>query len=90
MKLYRIQARCNNLYFDKMLEADNDAAALEAFSNGVNSGEIVGADESFYDERVYITFEEVDRDVITTAGVGKTSVGVQVGKPSVGSGESNS
>jgi hypothetical protein len=73
-----------------MLEADNDAAALEAFSNGVNSGEIVGADESFYDERVYITFEEVDRDVITKTGVAKTSVGVQVGKPSVGTGESNS
>ena len=90
MKLYRIQARCNNLYFDKMLEADNDAAALEAFSNGVNSGEIVGADEGFYGNRVYITFEEVDRDVITKAGVGKTSVGVQVGKPSVGTGESNS
>jgi len=89
MKLYRIQARCNNLYFDKMLEADNDAAALEAFSNGVNSGEIVGADESFYDKRVYITFEEVDSDVITKTGVGKTSVGVQVGKPSVSTGKSN-
>ena len=89
MKLYRIQARCNNLYFDKMLEADNDAAALEAFSNGVNSGEIVGADESFYDKRVYITFEEVDSDVITKTGVGKTSVGVQVGKPIVSTGKSN-
>ena len=89
MKLYRIQARCNNLYFDKMLEADNDAAALEAFSNGVNSGEIVGADESFYDERVYITFEEVDRNVITGTSVEKTTVGVQVGQPSIISGESN-
>jgi hypothetical protein len=71
------------------------AIVLQAFedalsTHGVNSGEIVGADESFYDERVYVTFEEVDRDVITTAGVGKTSVGVQVGKPSVSSGESNS
>ena len=90
MKLYRIQARYNNLYFDKMLEAKDDKAALEAFANGVDSGEIVGADESFYGSRTYITFEEVDRDVITTAGVGKTSVGVQVGEPSVGSGESNS
>ena len=90
MKLYRVQARCKNMYYDKTLEAKNDAAALESFANGVNSGEIVGADESFYDERVYVTFEEVDRDVITTAGVGKTSVGVQVGKPSVSSGESNS
>jgi len=90
MKLYRIQARYNNLYFDKIIEAEDDAAALEAFSNGVNSGEIVGADESFYDERVYVTFEEIDKDVITTNGVGETSIGVQMGKPSVNSGESNS
>ena len=90
MKLYRIQARCNNLYFDKMLEADNDAAALEAFSNGVNSGEIVGADESFYGSRTYITFEEVDRDATTKVNLGEASVGVQVGQPSIGSGESNS
>ena len=90
MKLYRVQARCKNIYFNKTLEAENDRAALDTFANGVESGEIVGADESFYDERVYITFEEVDRDVITTAGVGETSVGVQVGKPSVSPGESNS
>ena len=86
MKLYRIQARCNNLYFDKMLEADNDAAALEAFSNGVNSGEIVGEDESFYGSRTYITFEEVDRDATTKVNLGETSVGVQVGNQSVGTG----
>ena len=89
MKLYRIQARCNNLYFDKMLEADNDKAALEAFSNGVNSGEIVGEDESFYGSRTYITFEEVDRDATTKVNLGKTSVGVQVGQHSVVPGESN-
>ena len=89
MKLYRVQARCMNMYFDKTLEAENDKAALEAFSNGVTSGEIVGADESFYGNRVYITFEEVDRDVITTIGVRETSIGVQVGKQSVGTGESN-
>ena len=90
MKLYRVQARCKNIYFDKMLEAKDDRAALDAFANGVESGEIVGTDEGFYGNRTYVTFEEVDRDVITTAGVGKTSVGVQVGKPSVSSGESNS
>lgn len=47
MKLYRVQARCMNMYFDKMLEAENDRAALDAFANGVESGEITGADESF-------------------------------------------
>ena len=89
MKLYRVQARCKNIYFDKMLEAENDTAALEAFANGVNSGEIVGADESFYGNRVYITFEEVDRDATTKVNLGKTSVGVQVGQQSIGTGKSD-
>jgi len=73
-----------------MLEAKDDKAALEAFANGVDSGEIVGADESFYGNRVYITFEEVDRDATTKVNLGEASVGVQVGQPSIGSGESNS
>ena len=89
MKLYRVQARCKNIYFDKMLEAENDKAALEAFANGVDSGEIVGANEGFYGDRVYITFEEVDRDATTKVNLGKTSVGVQVGQQSVGTGQSN-
>ena len=73
-----------------MLEADNDTAALEAFANGVESGEIVGADESFYGNRIYITFEEVERDATTKVNLGETSVGVQVGNQSVRAGESNS
>ena len=89
MKLYRVQARCMNMYFDKMLEAENDRAALDTFANGVESGEIVGADEAFYGDRVYVTFEEVDRDATTKVNLGKTSVGVQVGQQSVGTGESN-
>ena len=90
MKLYRVQLRYKDLYFDETVEADNDKDALVIFSNGIESETFVGADESFYGDRVYITFEEVDRDVITKTGVAKTSVGVQVGKPSVGTGESNS
>ena len=89
MKLYRVQARCKNIYFDEMLEAENDRAALEAFANGVDSGEIVGADEGFYGDRVYITFEELDRDATTKVNLGETSVGVQVGQQSVGTGQSN-
>jgi len=72
-----------------MLEAENDKAALEAFANGVDSGEIVGADESFYGNRVYITFEEVDRDATTKVNLAETSVGVQMGQHSVVPGESN-
>ena len=89
MKLYRVQARCKNIYFNKMLEAENDTAALEAFANGVTSGEIVGKNESFYGNRTYVTFEEVDRDATTKVNLGKTSVGVQVGQQSVGTGQSN-
>ena len=72
-----------------MLEAENDRAALEAFANGVDSGEIVGADEGFYGDRVYITFEEVDRDATTKVNLGETSVGVQVGQQSIGTGKSD-
>ena len=73
-----------------MLEAENDRAALDTFANGVESREIVGADEAFYGDRVYVTFEEVDRDATTKVNLGEASVGVQVGQPSIGSGESNS
>ena len=89
MKLYRVQLRYKDLYFDEIVEADNDKDALVIFSNGIESETFVGADESFYGDRVYITFEEVDRNVITGASVEKTTVGVQVGKPSIISGESN-
>ena len=73
-----------------MLEAENDKAALDAFANGVTSGEIVGQDESFYGNRTYVTFEEVDRDGPTKVNLGETSVGVQMGNASVGTGKSNS
>lgn len=90
MKLYRVQLRYNNLYFDETVEADNDKDALVIFSNGIESGTFVGADESFYGDRVYITFEEVDRDATTKVNLGETSIGVQVGQHSVVPGESNS
>ena len=90
MKLYRIQARYKEIYIDKMLEAENDKAALETFSNGVNSGEIKGIDEGFYKaDRVYITFEEVDRNVTTTISVKETSAGVQMGQPGITAEQSN-
>ena len=69
-----------------MLEAENDKAALETFANGVESGEIEGADEGFYSDRTFITFEEVDRNATTKVNIGKTSIGVQVGNPSTGAG----
>ena len=87
MKLYRIQARYKSIYIDKTLEAENDKAALETFSNGVNSGEITGTDEGFYGtDRVYITFEEVDRNVSTRTSGEEASVGIAVGNPSITTG----
>lgn len=87
MKLYRIQCRYKNIYLDKILSAADDKAALESFALGVESREIKGTDEGFYHpDRVFITFEEVDSNVTTRTSSGETSVGVQVGEPSVKTG----
>ena len=90
MKLYRVQTNYKNIYINEMLEAENDKAALETFANGVESGEIEGADEGFYSDRTFLTFEEVDRNATTKVNIGETSIGVQMGQPSVGSGKSDS
>ena len=92
MKLYRVQANYKNIYIDEMLEAENDKAALEGFVKKVDSGDVNKKrrprihDPDF----LFVTFEEVDRDATTKIDIGKTSVGVQVGKPGVESGQSNS
>ena len=92
MKLYRVQAKYKNILIDEMLEAENDKAALDTFSKKVESGGVTEKDAGgFLDpDRLFITFEEVDRDATTKVNIGKTSIGVQVGQPSIGSGESNS
>jgi|TARA_X000001388_G_scaffold50966_1_gene36888 methyltransferase-like protein len=88
MKLYRVQANYKNIYINEMLEAENDKAALECFIKKVDSGvvtEIEGA--GFHDPNILIlTFEEVDRNATTKVNIGETSVGVQVGQQSVGTG----
>ena len=87
MKLYRIQCRYNNIYIDKTLSAADDKAALESFAKGVESGEIKGTDEGFYGlNRVYITFEEVDRNVSTRTSGEEASVGIAMGNPSITTG----
>ena len=88
MKIYRVQANYKNIYINETLEAENDRSALETFVKKVDSGdvtEIAGA--GFHDPNIcFLTFEEVDRDATTKIDIGKTSIGVQVGKPSVGAG----
>jgi len=87
MKLYRVQANYKNIYFDEMLEAKNDKAVLEDFVKKVDSGDVTKREgPGFHDPNVlFLTFEEVDRNA-TKVNIGKTSIGVQVGQPSVSSG----
>ena len=87
MKLYRVQANYKNIYVDEMLEAENDKAVLEDFVKKVDSGDVTEREgPGFHDPNVlFLTFEEVDRNA-TKVNIGKTSIGVQVGQPSVSSG----
>ena len=88
MKLYRVQAKYKNILLDEMLEAENDKAALDTFQKKVESGDVTEKDAGGFlnPDRLFITFEEVDRDATTKVNIGKTSVGVQVGEPSTGAG----
>ena len=88
MKLYRVQANYKNIYVDEMLEAENDKAVLEYFVKKVDSGDVTEREgPGFHDPNVlFLTFEEVDRNGTTKVDIGKTSVGVQVGNASVGTG----
>jgi len=88
MKLYRVQANYKNIYLNEMLEAENDKAALECFVKKVDSGDVTENEGAgFHDPNIFLlTFEEVDRDGTTKVDIGKTSVGVQVGNTSVGTG----
>ena len=88
MKLYRVQANYKNIYIDEMLEAENDRAALEGFVKKVDSGDVIEKDGGGYHnpDHLFLTFEEVDRDATTKVNIGETSIGVQVGNQSVGTG----
>jgi hypothetical protein len=88
MKLYRVQANYKNIYVDEMLEAENDKAVLEDFVKKVDSGDVTEREgPGFHDPNVlFLTFEEVDRNGTTKVDIGKTSVGVHVGQPSVSAG----
>jgi len=88
MKLYRVQANYKNIYVDEMLEAENDKAVLEDFVKKVDSGDVIEREgPGFHDPNVlFLTFEEVDRNGTTKVNIGKTSIGVKVGQPSVSSG----
>ena len=92
MKLYRVQANYKNIYVNEMLEAENDKAALECFVKKVDSGDVIEKEGAGFHnpDHLFLTFEEVDRNATTKVNIGKTSIGVQVGNQSVGTGQSDS
>ena len=87
MKLYRVQAKYNNIYVDEMLEAKNDTAALECFVMKVASGVVTEKNAGGFltPDKLFITFEEVERDATTNVNIGETSIGVQVGDTGINS-----
>ena len=89
MKNYRIQIRSEGKYYDGIIKANNDVLALQQFDEKLKNGEIKAQDEDFYNkERVFITYEEL-KNGTTRASIGEASVGVQMGKPSVTTRQSN-
>ncbi len=88
MKHYRIQAKYKNMYVDEIISAEDDKTALECFVKKVDSGEIKENEGAGFENPniLFLTFEEVNRDGPTKVDIGETSVGVQVGNASVGTG----
>ena len=88
MKLYRVQVKYKNIYIDETLEAENDKAALDCLVKKVESGDVIEKDGAGFENpnQLFITFEEIDRDGTTKVNIGETSVGVQMGNASVGTG----
>jgi len=88
MKLYRVQVKYKNMYIDETLEAENDKAALEYLVKKVDSGDVIEKEGAGFENPnlFFLTFEEIDRDGTTKVNIGETSVGVQMGNTSVGTG----
>tara|TARA_R110000822_G_scaffold274863_1_gene397120 strand:- start:50 stop:316 length:267 start_codon:yes stop_codon:yes gene_type:complete len=88
MKLYRVQVKYKNIYIDETLEAENDKAALDCLVKKVESGDVIEKDGAGFENpnQLFITFEEIDRDGTTKVNIGETSIGVQMGNTSVGTG----
>ena len=76
------------MYIDETLEAENDKAALEYLVKKVDSGDVIEKEGAGFEnpDLFFLTFEEIDRNGTTKVNIGKTSVGVQVGNASVGTG----
>jgi len=75
-----------------MLEAENDKAVLEDFVKKVDSGDVTEKEGAGFEnpDILFLTFEEVDRNATTKVNIGETSIGVQMGQHSVGTGQGDS
>ena len=84
MKLYRIQVKYKDIYVDEILEAKNDLAALDELIKKVDSGEVIEKDAGGWlkHDRIYITYEEVNRNGIATIDSRKIKAGTSVGQVS--------
>lgn len=84
MKLYRIQVKYRDIYVDETLEAENDLAALNELIKKVDLGEVIEKDAGGWlkHDRIYITYEEVNRDGVAKVDSGKIKAGTSVGQVS--------
>tara|TARA_R100000030_G_scaffold91190_1_gene76155 strand:- start:754 stop:981 length:228 start_codon:yes stop_codon:yes gene_type:complete len=61
MKAYRIIAYQNNMRVDHVVEAENDKAALNKFSELVDQGKCEITEDGFTgNSRIHITYEELN------------------------------
>ena len=86
MKQYRIQIRSDGLYYNGIVNAENDAEALIQFKNKLENSEIEEKGEGFYlKNKIFITYEEL-KNGTTEVDIGETSIGVQMGNSGVTTG----
>ena len=86
MKQYRIQIRSDGLYYNGIVNAENDAEALIQFKNKLENGEIEAKGEGFYlKNKIFSTYEEL-KNGTTEVDIGETSIGVQMGNSGVATG----
>ena len=63
MKAYRIIAYQNNMRVDQVVEAENDKAALDKFSEMVDQGKCEIIEDGFTgNTKVHLTYEELKNE----------------------------
>ena len=87
MKQYRFNCYAAGLFFTSVVNAADDEKAVENFAQNLNQGlySVERGDLGRGSKRYHITYEELDNGT-AKVNIGETSVGVQMGKPSVSAG----